>query len=91
MQVRSFALLPEEMESMTTIRALMWSAIAIFSFVLPTIQILLAAFYIKLRHAWSRLIVREVAVFPWDATDEPVTDKDSRTEEPYPTPSTPRG
>ncbi len=69
MAARAFPLLPSEDASLTRIDIMLFSALALYSVILPPLQVFLALAYLKYGHAWSRILVKAVPVFPWDVVD----------------------
>ena len=66
MRNRYYSLLPQEETSLLVINCLILVGIAAFLLVVPLLQLILALLYLKYGHAWSRVLVREVTVFPWN-------------------------
>ena len=78
MEEKYFYLLPQEQESILIVDGILFSSIAFYAFILPIlIQLPLGLAYFKFGHAWSRILVREVSVFPWDE----IKDGEERKEE----------
>ncbi len=61
-----FVPLPEEEESLQITNMLLYSSLALFTVIVPDIQVLIALTYFKYGHPWSVILREEVAVFPWD-------------------------
>ena len=61
-----FPLLSDELETTMMTDWMLGSGLVAFIIVLPAAQIILALIYLRHGHAWSRVISREVKIFPWD-------------------------